>query len=629
MRRCLIFSIVTFCFTFLQAQKESNIWYFGSNAGIDFNATPPIALTDGSMITTEGCATISDKNGRLLFYTNGRNVYSKTHHVMPNGDGLLGHTSSTQSAVIVPWPDTDSLYYIITSDAYENAGLFGYNYSVVNINKFGGLGQVIVKNQPLYSPSTEKIAIAKHSNEMDWWVITRQWGNNQFNVYLIDKNGFHTMPIVSQAGSVLNRPTMVGGSMTIAPNNLKLAVAYSDITGVDPFVEVYDFDNTSGSINRAIKIKEVYPYGLAFSPDSKLLYVSSMTVSNTSKVDQLDITTGTDSISLEATRITITPANYGMFPRGLQLGPDNKIYVNNYSQIAVINNPDNKGTLCNFEDNVIDLKGKVGGLMFPSIIKNKPVNFTIDAIITITDTCKREVQFQAISNQTTNVTYKWNFADGTYSTIQNPQKIFPFVVNGFLVQLEVSADVPTASGLQRQIRKFEKWIRFQLLPQANAGNDRAALAGAPFQLNGSGGVRYEWAPAQYLTDPFIANPTATLQQDQTFILKASNADGCADTDTVTIKVYKEAAIYVPTGFTPNADGNNDVLKVFTEGAKLESFTVFNRWGTALFTTNDPSKGWNGQYKGKQQPTGTYTWIVKGIGLNGQPIFKKGTVTLVR
>lgn len=81
----------------IMAQGEGNFWYFGYNAGLDFNTNPPTPLTNGALNTAEGCAAVSDKNGNLLFYTDGSFVYDKNHNLMPNGAGLMGHPSSTQS----------------------------------------------------------------------------------------------------------------------------------------------------------------------------------------------------------------------------------------------------------------------------------------------------------------------------------------------------------------------------------------------------------------------------------------------------------------------------------------------------------------------------------------------------
>lgn len=84
------------------AQKEANVWYFGHNAGIDFSSGSPKILTDGQIYTDEGVASVCDTSGKLLFYTDGSNIWNAKHQVMPNGSGLLGNFSSSQSAIIIP-----------------------------------------------------------------------------------------------------------------------------------------------------------------------------------------------------------------------------------------------------------------------------------------------------------------------------------------------------------------------------------------------------------------------------------------------------------------------------------------------------------------------------------------------
>ena len=106
------FSIVySSCF----AQNEANIWYFGQYAGMDFNSGTPVALLDGAMNQSEGCATISDSNGDLLFYTDGTTIWKQNHTVMPNGTGLMCDPSASQSGIIVPKPDTPDIYYVFTA----------------------------------------------------------------------------------------------------------------------------------------------------------------------------------------------------------------------------------------------------------------------------------------------------------------------------------------------------------------------------------------------------------------------------------------------------------------------------------------------------------------------------------
>ena len=110
------------------AQGESNIWYFGGNAGLNFNTSPPTPLFDlpiTNTFSTEGCSTVSDSNGNLLFYTNGEKVWNKNFQIMFNGDHLSGHNSSTQSSAIIPYPGTYNStenrfdkYFLVTLDQY-------------------------------------------------------------------------------------------------------------------------------------------------------------------------------------------------------------------------------------------------------------------------------------------------------------------------------------------------------------------------------------------------------------------------------------------------------------------------------------------------------------------------------
>ena len=97
MQKILLLLLMIYC-TRVSAQGEANIWYFGNNAGLNFNTNPPTPLTNGALSTSEGCASIADKSGALVFYTDGTTVWNTNHVPMPNGTGLYGNSSATQSA---------------------------------------------------------------------------------------------------------------------------------------------------------------------------------------------------------------------------------------------------------------------------------------------------------------------------------------------------------------------------------------------------------------------------------------------------------------------------------------------------------------------------------------------------
>jgi gliding motility-associated-like protein len=168
-----------------------------------------------------------------------------------------------------------------------------------------------------------------------------------------------------------------------------------------------------------------------------------------------------------------------------------------------------------------------------------------------------------------------------------------------------------------------------------AGNDTAIAIGQPIQLNaldinGSGIVQYSWSPTVGLNNSAIASPVLIANRDITYTVSVTTQTGCQGTDEINIKVYQGPEIYVPSAFTPNGDGNNDVLKALPVGIKdFRYFAVYNRWGQKVFYTSDPSRGWDGKLNNVAQDVGTFVWITEGIDYKGNIIQRKGTVTLIK
>jgi gliding motility-associated-like protein len=149
------------------------------------------------------------------------------------------------------------------------------------------------------------------------------------------------------------------------------------------------------------------------------------------------------------------------------------------------------------------------------------------------------------------------------------------------------------------------------------------------QATGSN-LSYYWTPAQGLDNPNISNPIATIERDQTYTLIVTSPQGCAETKSIHLNGFRGPAIYVPTAFSPNQDGQNDVFKAFAPGLQtLHGFQVWDRWGQLVFQTKDIRQGWDGRFKEHGAPAGTYVWIVRGVDYRGNPLEKKGTVTLIR
>lgn len=169
----------------------------------------------------------------------------------------------------------------------------------------------------------------------------------------------------------------------------------------------------------------------------------------------------------------------------------------------------------------------------------------------------------------------------------------------------------------------------------SAGKDTAVVIDQPLQLSATGGETYLWSPASFLSAATIADPVAVFNEPSDnglrYKVQVYNRAGCFDSAFIRIKVFSTLpAIFVPTAFTPNNDGKNDVLIPVAVGMKqIEYFHIYDRWGQLVFGTSATGHGWDGTIRGRPQGTNTYVWMVKAIDFTGTPYFRKGTFVLIR
>jgi gliding motility-associated-like protein len=167
-----------------------------------------------------------------------------------------------------------------------------------------------------------------------------------------------------------------------------------------------------------------------------------------------------------------------------------------------------------------------------------------------------------------------------------------------------------------------------------AVNDTSVVVNQPLQLNAGGGTSYQWIPSAGLNNPFIKNPvgiySAAIDSDRYTVL-VFNAAGCVDSAHIRVKVFKTIPyVFVPTAFTPNGDGLNDVVRPIAVGIKqINYFSIYNRWGQLLFKTSVNGHGWDGKIAGVPQGTDVFVWMVSAVDYLDKQIFLKGTVTLIR
>lgn len=224
-------------------------------------------------------------------------------------------------------------------------------------------------------------------------------------------------------------------------------------------------------------------------------------------------------------------------------------------------------------------------------------------------------------DQSSIIKWHWDFGNNTVADGKNVQNIYPEEGN-YPVALTAALSNGCATTVSKNIIINAAY--------ANAGNDTIVTKNTSFQLHGSGGGSYSWSAAAALSDPSISSPVTSITNDTRFYLTVKSAEGCVDTSSVNISAFNGSAIYVPTAFTPNGDGLNDILKPYYVAIKsLSYFTIYNRWGQQVFSTADMNKGWNGVSKGNVESGGAYVWVLKAVDVIGKIYNLRGSFILLK
>lgn len=453
---CIIF-LCLFCN--LQAQEEASNWYFGDKAGLKFSTSTVTAIGDGNIMAIEGCAAISDRNGNLLFYTDGEKIFDRSHSLMQNGDGLKGHVSASQSAVIVPRPTMPERYFVFTVDKpnyFEDPDdpIEGVHFSEIDMSLNNGYGAVIAgqKNIHLQTYDTripnevefknsEKITAVISGDCTSYWVMTQL--GNKFYSFNVNADGVNTEPVISTVSTgfspLINAADVnitAIGYMKVSPDGSKLAAAYAATRLGHPRnggerktgqAYIYDFDNITGRVsNEKLLLSEAYPYGVEFSPNSKKIYISSSTFGGddsfqSGEVFQFDATSATPSTTQKLINSSSNVAG------ALQLAIDGKIYragypagtgADSFSRLSVIDRPNDNGPNVGYRHNHFDISPKKVKLGLPGFVQS----FFNDSFdyeeICFGDATK----FEIIDSDYDTVL--WDFGDGTSSYEEAPEHVY-------------------------------------------------------------------------------------------------------------------------------------------------------------------------------------------------------------
>jgi len=359
---------------------------------------------------------------------------------MPGDTDLAGHISATQGGITFAMKYNPSKYYLFLLGASEQDTV-RLTCSIVDMTLDSGRGDIAdeFKNMPLAVNLAEKITAVKHSNGSDYWVVVHEWGTARFLSYKVGESGYISAPVVSVTGSVHsgyrnNRQ----GYMKISVDGKRLALAIL----ADTLIEIFDFNSATGVVSNPISLRDTLfndSYGLEFSPDATKLYVSQ--VDYPSSVYQFDLNQN-DALSIIASARKISPDGVKYYYGGMQLGPDDKIYiaVRSNPNLSVIHQPDSLYPLCDYRDKDITLAQGSCLLGIPNFVQSifRGIRLTSNGPL-----CEGDTLMLGCDNIIAN-SYEWTGPDGFVSKEQYP------VINGvtkknkgiyYLTAIEVSGKV--------------------------------------------------------------------------------------------------------------------------------------------------------------------------------------------
>lgn len=568
-------------------QKEASQWYFGGNCGANFLNNPPSAIAVSSISAIEGCASIADAAGNLLFYTNGFLIWNKNHQLMPNTLG--GHASSVQSSLIVHKSGTE--YYVFTTGAF-GTGSFGY--SVVDMALAAGLGSVTA-SYTLSANVAEKLTATRHCNGADTWVLIHKNGSDAFEAYQAGPSGVSTSPVISNIGPAYTNTFSYVGSAKFSPNGSKLATSFFIETPSEIIssMELYDFNPSNGVLSNFMALSTFtgsYFY-TEFSPDGSKLYSTFREPfsvnTHTMKILQWDLCATTSIAATQATLITYTSTA----GRELQCGIDGKIYfdcptTSTLPVLGCINSPNLAGAASGPSLNALYLTpGTFGGGSLPNFVTNtmrqRPVFSSSASCGNVAFT---PVQACAGSGNVA-LSYKWLFGDAASGAANTSSLVSPshnYSSNGtYSVSLIVNYPCYSDTTVQT--------ITVSALPSLTVSGKSTICNKESTTLTVTGAASYTWSSGQQ-SNTLALNPSTTT----VYTVSASNSNSCQASKTITLTVNP------CTGFS-ETDNSSSLLSVFpnpsegifnVEADANTTLTVYDQFGfkqIELRVTNNPQQ----------------------------------------
>ncbi len=386
---------------------QNNKWAFGYSGGLDFTSGTPVATTT-AIYCFEGCASICNAAGNMMFYTDGVTIWDNTNSVMPSGSAIVSYTaaSSTQAALIAPVLNNPNQFYVFSMEDVGSSSTYcELNYCIVDMTLNGGLGDVIASTLGTFVTNKlgEKMTVMS-GNSCDLWLVTHRIDSTRFLSYKITTAGI-AAPVSSSSGAFSGTDAYGIGHIKGSPDNRHIVLlGYYTANGT----ELHDFNATTGIVSNCRLLDSLgMHYGAEFSPNSNVLYCDDFGTG----IFQYDITAG----SAAAIRATRTAIGTGAISGDMKLATNGKIYFGQSlggNAIDCIPNPNVPGTGCGYISSVVTLPGSSvtnGGL--PNIIMMHGAGDT--TIRTKDTTLCMPVSGLTLSGDTSGSAYIWSTGELT------------------------------------------------------------------------------------------------------------------------------------------------------------------------------------------------------------------------
>jgi gliding motility-associated-like protein len=673
----------------VNGQHEYDNWYFGKYSAINFSTSPPRVKKDNAMFAGIAATSISDKNtGELLFYTDGSTVWNKNNVAMKNSYMFDStYLSRFSDVIIIPFLHNTKKYHIYARHWIDHVI---YSYTV-DMSLDNGLGALIENQVSTRAFSSNAFFTTKHAIDSSYWLVTYYPDSDSdfFFAYKVNDSGISSKPITSKHKS--NPQLQRVGEITTTSNGSKIAITYYDLNKAA--VQVYDFDKQCGTVGFPIKLSVdsnwTQALGVSFSPDDTKLYV---TVSPSpsyliqyygSNFSQWQII---DSSKSNFNGIRLGPDNR------LYISLNDNANHDPSSRIDVLLYPDKLGNNTGYTPNYLDLgTNKTSNYRFPSLIYDKsPWGNTLTNAITVTNVCLGDTSHFSINNTLGYDSVVWNFGENNQtSTQKKPIYQYTNIGNynisaniyrcnqnwvltktiGIYNQPQINWPIDTtfcyadtlvlknpfatgqlnwSNGDSAQSIKIYNagtyWAKVilgsctasdtikvkQLPPILVDIGDNYTICSEDNELvkldAGKGYEHYKWTPTGDTSQWVIVKSAGD------YYVVVEDYRGCKGDDGTKVLRLCDFTFYMPTAFTPNGDGNNDVFAPVYSDITDFGMEIFNRWGEKVFETTDITKGWDGMYKNNTAPIGIYAWQLSFKGFHNKLLRNynyKGSVNLLR